>query len=713
MQTARRLDDLALMFIKRMKRIHNKAQEALDAYRKEHQGRVDKLLSILQELLTVLEQPGTSDEKLAAMKSIVGERQQELIEECKAYAAYADNNYAPFLWKYYKSHRQTFFSLLEHVTLVGTSQDHSTEQAIVFVRQHRQSKADWLDASSLDLSWVPDKWWKLISGKTSKTKGATQVARRHFEVCVFSQLVLELKSGDLCIVGSDDFSDYRSQLISWDEYETGIATYCEQAGLPTNSVAFVEKARSWLETTAALTDKAFPDNQAVRIENGEPVLTKLEARNKAAGAESLERLIADSLVSISIVDALADTEHWLQWTHFFGPLSGFDAKIDRPRERYVATVFCYGCGLGPMQTARSLQFIDRRQIGWINQRHITEDKLDQAITKLINAYNRFALPKLWGSGKTASADGTKWDLYEQNLLSEYHIRYGGIGYYHVSDTYVALFSHFIPCGVWEAVYILDGLLNNKSDIQPDTLYADTQGQTTAVFGLAYLLGINLMPRIRNWKDLKLFKANKDTQYEHIDVLFSDSIDWGLIQTHLPDMLRVVLSIKAGRISASTLLRKLGTYSRKNKLYQAMSKLGRVVRTVFLLKYLSDAELRSTIQAATNKSEAFNGFVKWASFGNDATVVANDRDEQRKLIKYSHLVANCLIFHNVSSLTRVVQKLAAAGHAITDCVLARMSPYLTEHVNRFGNYTLTLDRACPLPDYQITVYDDEPKRVPAR
>jgi TnpA family transposase len=38
--------------------------------------------------------------------------------------------------------------------------------------------------------------------------------------------------------------------------------------------------------------------------------------------------------------------------------------------------------------------------------------------------------------------------------------YGGIGYYHVSDKYIALFSHFIPCGVYEAVAILDGLINN-------------------------------------------------------------------------------------------------------------------------------------------------------------------------------------------------------------------------------------------------------------
>ena len=66
-----------------------------------------------------------------------------------------------------------------------------------------------------------------------------------------------------------------------------------------------------------------------------------------------------------------------------------------------------------------------------------------------------------------------------------------------------------------------------------------------VFGLSHLLGINLMPRIRNWKDLKLFRPSRDTHYKHIDGLFAEAIDWHLIYTHLPDMLRVVLSIQAG------------------------------------------------------------------------------------------------------------------------------------------------------------------------
>lgn len=85
---------------------------------------------------------------------------------------------------------------------------------------------------------------------------------------------------------------------------------------------------------------------------------------------------------------------------------------------------------------------------------------------------------MWGKVNVVPVDRTQLDTYSENLLAEKYIRYGGIeniAYNHVSDTYIALFSHFIPCGIWEAVYIINGLLKNKSDIQPDTVHADTQG----------------------------------------------------------------------------------------------------------------------------------------------------------------------------------------------------------------------------------------------
>ena len=70
-----------------------------------------------------------------------------------------------------------------------------------------------------------------------------------------------------------------------------------------------------------------------------------------------------------------------------------------------------------------------------------------------------------------------------------------------------------------------------------------------------MLGIELMPRIRNWKNIDLCRPDRKARYEHIDSLFGETINWTLIETHFPDMLRVVLSIKAGRISASTILRR--------------------------------------------------------------------------------------------------------------------------------------------------------------
>lgn len=183
------------------------------------------------------------------------------------------------------------------------------------------------------------------------------------------------------------------------------------------------------------------------------MIRRADRQKPPAELEAIDQAITAQMNEASILDVLTETEKWLDLHRLFGPLSGFESKVDDPRKRFITTLFCYGCNLGPSQTARSVKGLSRKQVAWLNLKHVTEPRLDKAIVKVINAYNRFALPRYWGSGKSASADGTKWNIYEQNLLSEYHIRYGGyggIGYYHVSDKYIALFSHFIPCGVYEA-----------------------------------------------------------------------------------------------------------------------------------------------------------------------------------------------------------------------------------------------------------------------
>jgi len=357
-----------------------------------------------------------------------------------------------------------------------------------------------------------------------------------------------------------------------------------------------------------------------------------------------------------------------------------------------------------------------KEFAW--QRHVTEQKPNEAIVTVINAYRDFPLQKLWGLGKTGSADGTKWDLYPQNLMSEYHLRYGGyggIGYYLVSDNYIALFSRFTTCGAWEGHYILDFVTENESEVQPDTIHSDTQGQSAPIFGLAHLLGIKLMPRIRNWKDLKFYRPNPDHHFEHLDSLFaSEQIDWKLIETMMPDMLRVALSVKAGKITPSAILRRLNTYSRKNKLYFAFRELGRVIRTKFLLEYISDVAVRRMISVATNKSERFNQFADFLLFGGKGVIAENVRDEQRKVIKYNHLVANLVILHTLVTMSEALQAMSDDGLAIDPNVVACLSPYQTDYINRFGRYKLKKGKNSSSidPALNITLFNDHPVMQPA-
>ena len=55
------------------------------------------------------------------------------------------------------------------------------------------------------------------------------------------------------------------------------------------------------------------------------------------------------------------------------------------------------------------------------------------------------------------------------------------------------------------------------------------------------------------------------------------------------------------------------------------------------------------------------------------------------------MANLLVFHNVVSMTRELQSLIDERYAVTPEIISRLSPYKTEHINRFGTYELRFDR----------------------
>jgi TnpA family transposase len=692
-------DNLVETFLKRIAFLHNKAKEELESIRDRQRTLLEKLLGVFTQILQVGGKLPQLDEstlgKLVQQLVQTNGGWSTLLEECEAITAYNGNNYYPLLHKYYRSHRSTLFSLIGTLEFVSTSQDKTNTSVLAYLRLHQTSTEELLPYDlSFSLDFLSEKWQRLVF--TTTEDGERKLVRKHLEICLFSYLATELKTGDLAVVGAEQFADYRLQLLSWKECQPLLDEYCLQAGLPNTAQELVRELKERLTKLAEQVDQNQPHSDQFTLgTNGVPVLKKVPATHNSKNLAALEAALREKMPPRSVLEILANLHYYTGWTRHFGPISGAEPKLERPLENYILTAFSFGCNLGPAQLTRHLrENVQPGQLSYINLRHVDEAKLEAARRDIINSYANFELPRRWGDGSRAGADGTKFELVRDNLVSEYHIRYGGFGgiaYQHISDTYIALFSRFATCGTWEAVIILDLFNSNKSAIQPDTLHADTQGQNAPVFGLSHLLGVKLMPRIRNWQDLIFYRPLATTRYQHIDHLFRETVNWDLIEKYWPELMRVALSIKAGKIIPSTLLRKLNNYSHKNKLYQAMRELGMVIRTIFLLQYITDEDLRRIITATTNKVEAFNGFIKWLFFGSEGMFGDNNSEEQQKRLAYLHVVANAVIYQNVVDMSRVLEELAKEGLEFSEEDVAALSPYLTHHIKRFGEYVLDVNR----------------------
>jgi TnpA family transposase len=689
-------DELVEMFLRRMRQTRHAAQEQLRLLQERHRAMEEALIGVLGQVLHQAK-GDCSDDLLGRQIRRILEHQggvDILDARVEAVAAYHQNNYLPLLWRTHATHRSLLFRVLELLGIESATRDHALVDAWRYLLRHRTNRRTaWPD--DINLSFLSQRWWAFVR---TKDQGAPALDRRALEVCVFSHIADALQSGDLYVPGSGAYDDYRTQLLPWAQCEAQLGRYGQAVGLPTSGHDLVATLRRRLNELATEVDNGFPDNSELTIDpDGTPHLKRQRSKPLPADLPAFEKAVHSRMPERHLLDILKHVHHWVPYTRHFGPPSGSDPKLKDAARRYLFTIFGFGCNLGASQTARHVpESVNRQTLHRINAQHINADKLEAAVADIVNVYIRFELPGFWGAANVAIADGTQMELRENNLLGERHIRYGGYGgiaYHHLSATYIALFSKFIACGVWEAVYILDALLENRSDLQPDTVHADTQGQSEPVFGLAHLLGIKLFPRMRNWHDVTFYRPEQDVVYRHIDALFAKAVDWSLIETHWQDMMQVVLSIQAGKILPSTLLRKLGSHSRQNKLNRAFRELGRVERTLFLLRYVSEADFRQSIRAETTKVESYNDFLDWIGFGGPI-LKSGDPVEQAKQVKYMDLVANTIMLHNVSDLTDVLTDMAAEGWPLTKELVGRLSPYLREHIRRFGQYVLDMDDLPP-------------------
>ena len=420
----------------------------------QHRATEENLIGIFGRVLETEQTQDTDAEFGRQVRLLLSEQggAATLTEQCETVSAWHRGNDLPLLWPIHAKHRVLLFRLLDLMDVQSATQDRSLLDALAIVSRVRHARRDEVEGDT-DLSFASQRWQTFVANRRAKPG---ILDRRALEVCVFVHLADALQTGDLSSSGRRPSPTTVPNSCPGPSANRGVAGYCAALGIPEQGEDFAATLKAELVALAAAVDAGFPANTEFSVDaEGTPHLKQLTLSEQPPGLAEFEGEVHVRLQERHLLDILRRTEHWSRYTRHFGPPSGADPKLAQAIQRYLFTVFGYGCNLGPGQTARHAPDGTTAQtMRRINAQHVTGPKLEAALVDVVNQYARFALPRHWGSGRAAIADGTHVKLRENNLLGSRHIRYGaygGIAYHHIADNYIALFTSFIPCGVWEAV----------------------------------------------------------------------------------------------------------------------------------------------------------------------------------------------------------------------------------------------------------------------
>lgn len=290
------------------------------------------------------------------------------------------------------------------------------------------------------------------------------------------------------------------------------------------------------------------------------------------------------LPHLKITELLLEVDNWTGFTQHFTHLKSGAAAGER--QLLLTTILADAINLGLAKMAESCPDATYAKLTWLQAWHIRDETYAAALAELTNAQFRQPFAAYWGEGTTSSSDGQNFKAGGQaQFAGHVNLKYGqepGVQFYiHISDQYAPFHTKVINATVRDATHVLDGLLYHESDLRIAEHYTDTAGFTDHVFALMQLLGFRFAPRIRDLADRRLYVPGDAKQYPTLAGMIGGRINVRHIRSHWDEILRLATSIKQGTVSASLMLRKLGSYPRQNGLAIALRELGHIERTLFV------------------------------------------------------------------------------------------------------------------------------------
>jgi len=519
-----------------------------------------------------------------------------------------------------------------------------------------------------------------------------------YKVILYREISNHIKAGSLILKYSDKYKSIDEYLISSEKWNSSKSELIERANLKEFKCVkgFLTNFKNILSDQYLKTNQGIGDNTNLKIgKDGKPRITTPKLNDVDTNNGCIEVLGSDQY--LPLINILSEIRHTTKIGDVFVHYSRKTFKNNLSDDVLYAAIIGLGCNIGIRKMGKISKGIGADKLEYAVRWYFSKENLDEANRRILALINNLSLPKIFSKDKLhTSSDGQKFNVSIPSLHARYSYKYFGFGkgvsaYSFIDDQSKLFYNTIISTSEREAGYVLDGLMHND-EIESNIHSTDTHGYSEIVFGICNSLGIFFAPRIKNHKNqlLYTFKSHprKNYQQKGYQILPAKGmqIDETILDTQWDNVIRLLCTIKLKEVRASEILSRLSSYSKQHPLYKALKELGRIYKTIFLLRYYSETPLRQAIEKQLNKVELSHLFAKAVFFGNNQEFKVSTKEEQEIALSCRHLIQNSIILWNYLFISEKLSKIESKQEYDRIIDILKQSSVMTwQHINMHGEY----------------------------
>jgi len=547
-----------------------------------------------------------------------------------------------------------YFSAFLQLPYEGKSGTGPLLKAISIVRQIDEGTITQLPDDT-PVQFVPKELMLSLRDETGRMQRST------WEISLAIAIRDALRSGDLYLPESKQHVSFWDLILDDHRWEETKSLYYEN---------FQQSEQSILKSTLILqfhqsigeAQQRFEADDFAEIVDGSLKLKRDDKALASHDISALQKTIDVSMPTIRIEQLLTEVDKETNFSRHFEPLQRHQSRPKSFYKTLVAAIISQATNLGVVAMSASVKGISVDMLRHLQQFYIREDNLKAASAEIINQHNQLPFSAIQGDGQSSSSDAQRFKIRADSLLASYYPRYYGyyekaIGIYtHTSDQYAVFSTKAISCSPREALYVLDGLLENNTILKIREHTTDTHGYTEIVFALCHLLGFYFMPRIKDIKDQQLYRIERGVDYGIFSPLLTKTVDLDIIEEQQEMMIRVAKSLKERTAPAHLIVQRLTNSYPSDRLAKAFTNLGRIINTEYILRYITDRDLRKKVVLQLNKGEYRHKLARWIFFANQGEFTTGDYEEIMNKASCLSLMSNAILYWNTTRISNIIDGL---------------------------------------------------------